>query len=1133
MTMETFWPGFITNSKKRKRSKRMKGLKFVIGVYCAVWLIAGCAVPLGEDYTLTRDGDPGAGITFITNYNLPDYVPIPAPGERPVNLLNRSDLDVVVVWKDEAGMDLPTTFETFLADTVYKAEIQLTANPGYAFSGTFFTYPPGKINTQIDDGGDPTRTVTVTYNNTDLAHITFITDYNLQSYIPLPMFGEKPIRMISTRADVTGGALWYVKEPNSGDFNDLFEDINDPDDFTFELGAVYRANIWLEPKTDYRFKPDGVFTYTEGITDINPMPGPEPDIRRVIVTYMPTRIPVPISDFNLTPYIPKPVNGVTPVMSFAGVQYAGTVSWKNTNTQTFLTGPFQADTAYTAELSLSPASGYTLDGIGSNIFQHTGAESVANSAGSNVVTIKFPLSPGVGSPTIVYYTTLTDYLPKPVNGVTPVMNIASEQYSGSVAWAPSHSTFQLGTPYTAVLTLKAVSGFTFTGIGQDVFSHGAAPNGVTNPSSSGTVTIYFPDARPPSSPAIRFGPADTENSALKLLKERNSDNDQVLIELPSGPEEDVPYSANLLAGDTSPTRVILDGHGRILNKTSPGSLITINGGVTLTLQNITLQGYTDNDAPLITVRAGGKLILGAGAVITGNITSSDAGGIWVDGGNLIIINGAVIKKNRARRGCGLLVSANGRVLMDKGTIGGTQNNDANSVFGVFGIGGGGGVCMDSGSFDMYGGAIQSNYAESEQSAGGVIVGGGAFDLHGGLIKDNTARNRYSGGGVAVYGDGIFTMNGAAASITGNVAQEAYSGGGLSCFNTADSGEAIFDLYAGTITHNTALGSHSGGAVYVGAWTEDFSIIQVDVRMYGGTITDNRAGALAVNSGGAVYCGFMGEFNMYGGTITDNTAEAADSGGAVSCEFDGEFSMMNGTIKDNTAWGLNSGGAVRLSSSSGFTMSGGSVKGNKALSNVSDRPSAGAVYMTGEGGCYTEGGTIGGTTLADANTALIGANAIYAAGETSLSVGGKITGNTGNNNYAVYITSTNVLHAFTIGGRGMITQNDRVFLGPGVMVFVTYLNPDPNAGPVANLFCANPIKYSVNPTSATKLLFASSAYNPNFGSNEPTTKTGRDKINEVKDFFRYGDSPVTIEAPSSPEQIYSWFYYHGYYNGAVE
>ena len=47
----------------------------------------------------------------------------------------------------------------------------------------------------------------------------------------------------------------------------------------------------------------------------------------------------------------------------------------------------------------------------------------------------------------------------PANGGTPVKIVTENaQYSGTVAWSPSHSTFAAATQYTATITLTAKSG---------------------------------------------------------------------------------------------------------------------------------------------------------------------------------------------------------------------------------------------------------------------------------------------------------------------------------------------------------------------------------------------------------------------------------------------------------------------------------------------------------------------------------------------------------------------------------------------------------------------------------------------------------------------------------------------------
>lgn len=69
-------------------------------------------------------------------------------------------------------------------------------------------------------------------------------------------------------------------------------------------------------------------------------------------------------------------------------------------------------------------------------------------------------------------------------------------YTGTVAWqdgggSPVPGGFSWGTAYTAVLTLAAKEGFTFAGIGGNVFSCAGAET-VTNAQGSGTVYVAYP-----------------------------------------------------------------------------------------------------------------------------------------------------------------------------------------------------------------------------------------------------------------------------------------------------------------------------------------------------------------------------------------------------------------------------------------------------------------------------------------------------------------------------------------------------------------------------------------------------------------------------------------------------------------
>jgi hypothetical protein len=87
--------------------------------------------------------------------------------------------------------------------------------------------------------------------------------------------------------------------------------------------------------------------------------------------------------------VTAPVDGATPVTTTtAGTGYTGTVSWASSGGA--LVGHFAAATIYTATITLTATSGYTLTGVSANFFTVSGASSVTHSANSGVITAVFP-----------------------------------------------------------------------------------------------------------------------------------------------------------------------------------------------------------------------------------------------------------------------------------------------------------------------------------------------------------------------------------------------------------------------------------------------------------------------------------------------------------------------------------------------------------------------------------------------------------------------------------------------------------------------------------------------------------------------------------------------------------------------
>ncbi|MDF3004192.1 MAG: exported protein of unknown function [Oscillospiraceae bacterium] len=91
---------------------------------------------------------------------------------------------------------------------------------------------------------------------------------------------------------------------------------------------------------------------------------------------------------------------------------------------------------------------------------------------------------------------LTDKLTAPATAATPATTITGEQYTGTVTWNDSPTKFLGSTDYTATITLTAKSGYTFSGVAPNTFTHtGATTNGVTHALGTGdvlTVTVVFP-----------------------------------------------------------------------------------------------------------------------------------------------------------------------------------------------------------------------------------------------------------------------------------------------------------------------------------------------------------------------------------------------------------------------------------------------------------------------------------------------------------------------------------------------------------------------------------------------------------------------------------------------------------------
>jgi hypothetical protein len=443
------------------------------GIIAAGGILVDGGTNNGASITGIRLDFPPTGRAVVTDRDLTRYIPAPVTGGTPVKQFAVSQYTGTVVWT--AG-ETPQEGE-FRIDTAYTAAVTLTAVSGYTFAGMEggFTHNGADTVTAGETADNAAvRVVTIVFPATT-GTITAVTvnDLDLFYKVSAPVTGGTPVTYFPA-PQYTGNVAW---SPAHG---------------IFQAGMAYTATVTLTAASAYTL--DGVsgFTYPgETITTTG---------NTVTIVFSPTTsvTAVPVDDKNLTLYVPKPVTGGTPVTSFSAPQYWGTVTWDPPD------GVFGAGTAYTATVTLTAASGYTLDGVSG--FTYPG-ETITTTG--NTVTIVFSATDSV-TPVLVTEPDLTKYLSTPATGGTPQNYFYAPQYVGDVEWTissgsqPLSGLFEAGVSYTATVTLTAASGCTFTGVADDFFTYGSMDiSQEDNTGSSITVTIKFPFSSS-SGPVITF-----------------------------------------------------------------------------------------------------------------------------------------------------------------------------------------------------------------------------------------------------------------------------------------------------------------------------------------------------------------------------------------------------------------------------------------------------------------------------------------------------------------------------------------------------------------------------------------------------------------------------------------------------
>jgi uncharacterized repeat protein (TIGR02543 family) len=303
--------------------------------------------------------------------------------------------------------------------------------------------------------------------------------FSLDGLVNAPVSNTAPVTTPVDTVQYAGQVVWQTVSGTAVSGN-------------FANAMAYKAVINLTAKAGYTFTgfAANAFTFTNAISVTN-----EANSGTVTIVFPTTTMATVVNLFSLDGKVTAPVTGAAPIITAIDTtQYTGTVAWRTASGASFTGSAFEGGVIYKAVVTLTARTGYTFTGVWADSFTYTGAASVTHAESSGVVTITFPAT----TRATVNLFSLNGKVTAPVTGAAPVTTaIDTTQYTGTVAWQTASgasfygSAFAGGTVYRALVTLTAKAGYTFAGVGANVFTCAGAES-VTHVASSGVVTITFP-----------------------------------------------------------------------------------------------------------------------------------------------------------------------------------------------------------------------------------------------------------------------------------------------------------------------------------------------------------------------------------------------------------------------------------------------------------------------------------------------------------------------------------------------------------------------------------------------------------------------------------------------------------------
>ena len=430
------------------------------------------------------------------------------------------------------------------------------------------------------------------------------------------------------------------------------------------------------------------------------------------------------------------------------------------------------------------------------------------------------------------------------------------------------------------------------------------------------------------------------------------------------------------------------------------------------------------------------------------------GGVYIQGESdskiaTFEMTGGKIENNVAASGGGVMVWTNSEFKMN----GVNAVINSNYAIGSGGLGNGGAVYVQSGTFNLlngkltsnravrYGGAVNTNQSATFNISGNTEIYGNIANYGGGFsqeqgactmsldgsgiqIKNNIAKN--NGGGIMIEKGRLSVKN---ATISNNTAGE--RGGGVSFYVSRIHGDVLVDIEESSIISQNSAGVCGGGIdIYVNpgasadADKDEHSldggknnINSVVVNLKKGELNSNTSiDGSGINiyintnpiSTGAVTITNTATVNL--GTVTTTPLisgnTATNNGGGIAMNS-GTFNIANATFSLNSA--TNNGGGMYLGNGN-FTISGQADLTSNSAKN------GGGIYVGNGTFTVSDGGSINAAT----NNVTNDGGAIYLAGGNIASTGSTSLKDNYSGNFggAIYVSGGNVsLKAPLVEGNG--------------------------------------------------------------------------------------------------------------------